>query len=192
MITLGMMEVMHLIMEDYDEQGRGRWRCCRLLSKGGGTQQRSSPHCKWLNKLGRGQSDAVEAEWGQYWGLPNHVWEAAYEVSVNQWLFKVVPILTQAYIAMEPERAADYVEVKMAIIQHQQRDLSSMIPDDNKEGPTQNWVPGRRTWWKKWLELCAYVKGCDAEVCEQFLTSLPADTRIWVRERGPKTYAEAG
>ena len=54
-------------------------------------------------------------------------------------------ILTQAYIAMEPERAADYVEVKMAIIRHQQRDLSSMIPDDNKEGPTQNWVPGRRT-----------------------------------------------
>ena len=66
-------------------------------------------------------------------------------MSVNQWLFKVVLILTQAYIVMEPERAADYVEVKMAIIRHQQRDLSSMIPDDNKEGPTQNWVPGRRT-----------------------------------------------
>ena len=47
---------------------------------------------------------------------------AAYEVPANRWPFKLAPMLMGmaqlAYAAMEPARAADYTEVKTAILRH--------------------------------------------------------------------------
>ena len=58
---------------------------------------------------------------------------AAYKVPVNRWPFKLVPKMTgmaqQAYAAMEPAKAADYTEVKTAILRCY--DIS--------------WLPGQRT-----------------------------------------------
>ena len=43
---------------------------------------------------------------------------------------------------------------------------------------------------EKWLKSCKTMKQRFAT--EQFLTSFPVETRFWVRERDPKTCAEAG
>ena len=127
---------------------------------------------------------------------------AAYEVPENRWPYKLAPMLTgkaqQAYAAMEPARAADYAEVKTAILCRY--DISEETyrqrfrVTTRKEGETYQELATRtEDLMEKWLKSCKTVKDVKQRFAvEQFLTSLPAEIRIWVRERDPKTCAAAG
>ena len=124
---------------------------------------------------------------------------AAYEVPENRWLYKLALMLTgkaqQAYAAMEPARAADYAEVKTTILRrydisedtYRQRFWVTM----RKKGETYPELATRtEDLMEKWLKSCKTMEEVKQRFAvEQFFTSLPAEIRIWVRERDPKTCA---
>ena len=128
---------------------------------------------------------------------------AAYEVPENCWPYKLALMLTgkvqQAYAAMEPARAADYVEVKTASYLRRY-DISEETycqrfrVTTREEGETyQELVTRTEDLMEKWLKSCKMMKEMKQRFAvEQFLTSLPAEIRIWVHERDPKTCTAAG
>ncbi len=126
----------------------------------------------------------------------------AYEVSEDRWALKLAPQLTgkaqHAYAAMDTSQSADYTALKAAILRrydindetYRQRFRSAR----RREGETQSELVIRLTdVAQKWTKECATVeKLLDVVVLEQFLDTLDPNTRIWVKERKPKSSEEAG
>ena len=125
----------------------------------------------------------------------------AYEVSKDRWSFKLAPQLVgkaqQAYAAMLPDDAKDYTKLKEAVLRryditeesYRQR-FRSLVP---KSGETNCEVEARLTdLANKWLKDCTTATAViDQVILEQLLNTLPQEVRVWVRERKPKTSAEA-
>ncbi len=125
-----------------------------------------------------------------------------YEVREDRWAFKLAPQLTgraqQAYAALNADDSAKYKEVKAAILRRY---------DINEETYRQRFRTARRKegeayvelairledLLKKWMAECETVEAVAQKVAiEQLLNTMPADLRIWVGERKPKTSSEAG
>ncbi len=126
----------------------------------------------------------------------------AYEFSEERWALKLAPQLTgkaqQAYAAMESSQAASYVELKAAILRrykineetYRQRFRTARRKDGEMQAELVICLTDTA---KKWIKTCKTMEDqLDLVVMEQFLNTLHPDTRIWVKERKPKTGAEAG
>ena len=125
----------------------------------------------------------------------------SYEIKPDRWVYKLAPQLTgkaqQAYAAMSSEKATDYEAVKKAILirydinqeSYRQR-LRSIV---RKEGESNRELTARlNDLASKWLQDCSSVDQVkDLIVMEQLVDMLPVDVRIFVRERKPKSSAEA-
>ena len=126
----------------------------------------------------------------------------AYEVAQERWAFKLAPQLVgkaqQAYAALNPDDAKDYVILKKAIL---------LRYDINEESYRQRFRAATRKEGETNRELSArlqdladkWTQGCNTEeelkdliVLEQLVSTLPENVRIWVKERKPKTSTEAG
>ena len=127
---------------------------------------------------------------------------AAQEISEERWPFMLAPQLTgkaqQAYAAMSAASAADYRDLKEAILlrydingeTYRQRFRQAR----QRQGETPRELATRlQDMAKKWLKDCGTVEAIlEAVVLEQLLETLPAEIRVWVRERKPTTSAQAG
>ena len=127
----------------------------------------------------------------------------AYEVRKERWSFKLAPQLIgkaqQAYAAMGADEAADYDQLKAAILRrygineenYRQRFWQAKKKQDetNKEFGIR-----LRDLVNKWMEDCMnnvdLVK--DRVVMEQLIDTLPSAVRVYVREHKPKSSQEAG
>ena len=124
----------------------------------------------------------------------------AYEVDNACWAFKLAPQLTgraqQAYAALDPSDAECYDTVKAALRRY-------IISDETyrQRFRSLNYRPGKSPMEVatrlndlagSWLKNSSTVEEVrDAVVKEQLLTTLPDHVRMWVKERKPKTTAEA-
>ena len=126
----------------------------------------------------------------------------AYEVLKERWSFKLAPQLTgkaqQAYAALTPDDAKDYESVKAAILRrynindemYRQR-FRNLKPRDG-EAPREL-VIRLTDLATRWTRECkSQEELLDLIIKEQLLTMLPADVRIWVTKRRPKSSREAG
>ena len=126
----------------------------------------------------------------------------AYGVPKDRWVFRVAPQLTgkaqQAYAAMAAEDTGDYDQLKAAIFQRYSiteetyrvrfRSVARAREESYTEMATRVMDLAR-----KWTRKCADVDEVQEIIAvEQLLNSMPVGIRIWVRERKPKTVAEAG
>lgn len=125
----------------------------------------------------------------------------AYEVDPARWAYKLAPQLTgkaqQAYAALDQDEAQSYATVKAAILRryninsetYRQRFHSLKC----KSGQTPLEIATRLTdLANKWLKDCSTAEEVkDAVVKEQLMSTLSDDVRAWVKERKPKTTAEA-
>ena len=122
----------------------------------------------------------------------------AYRVPKDRWVFRVAPQLTgkaqQAYAAMAAENTGDYDQLKAAIFQRYSiteetyhvrfRSVARAREESYTEMATRVMDLTRK---------CADVDEVQEVIAvEQLLNSMPVGIRIWVRERKPKTVAEAG
>ena len=122
----------------------------------------------------------------------------AYRVPKDRWVFRVAPQLTgkaqQAYAAMAAENTGDYDQLKAAIFQRYSimeetyhvrfRSVARAREESYAEMATRVMDLTRK---------CADVDEVQEVIAvEQLLNSMPVGIRIWVRERKPKTVAEAG
>ena len=126
----------------------------------------------------------------------------AYEVKRERWAFKLAPQLSgkaqQAYASMPTEDAGNYEKLKATILlrydvteeRYRQRFRSAR----RKDGETNMELVTRLgDLANKWLKACDTAEEVkDAVVLEQLLNSLLDDVRVFVRDRKPKTSAEAG
>ncbi|KAL2077928.1 hypothetical protein ACEWY4_025613 [Coilia grayii] len=118
------------------------------------------------------------------------------------WALYLVPLLKgkarAAYVAMNVEDSQDYDRVKQAILRkyeiseetYRQRFRSDTI----LEGETAKELHARlKDLAEKWLDPGRRTKEdiCDLIVLEQFLSMLSHELQVWVRERTPRTAAEA-
>ena len=104
----------------------------------------------------------------------------------------------QAYAALSPDDAKDYVILKKAILLHydineesyQQRFRAA----SRKEGETNRELSARlQDLADKWTQGCNTKEELkDFIVLEQLVSTLPENVHIWVKERKPKTSTEAG
>ena len=125
-----------------------------------------------------------------------------YHVDETQWVAKLAPQLTgraqQAYAAMPTEDAFSYKEVKKTILRRY---------EINEETYRQRFRATRRRdgeayvelasrlgdLFRKWTSDCTSVHAViEKIVTEQLLNTMPDDLCIWISERKPKTYREAG
>ena len=125
----------------------------------------------------------------------------AYRVPKDRWVFRVAPQLTgkaqQAYAAMAAEDTGDYDQLKAAIFQRYSitetyrvrfRSVARAREESYTEMATRVMDLAR-----KWMRKCVDVAEMQEVIAvEQLLNSMPVGLRIWVRERKPKTVAEAG
>ena len=126
----------------------------------------------------------------------------AFGVAKERWVFKVAPQLTgkaqQAYAAMAAENTGDYDQLKAAIFQRYNiteetyrvrfRSVTRAREESYTETATRVMDLTR-----KWTRKCADADAVREVIAvEQLLNSMPVGLRIWVRERKPKTVAEAG
>ena len=126
----------------------------------------------------------------------------AYGVPKDRWVFKVAPQLTgkaqQAYAAMAAEDTGDYDQLKAAIFQRYSiteetyrvrfRSVARAREESYTEMATRVMDLAR-----KWTRKCTDADSVREVIAvEQLLNSMPVGLRIWVRERKPKTVAEAG
>ena len=126
----------------------------------------------------------------------------AYGVPKDRWVFRVAPQLTgkaqQAYAAMAAENTGDYDQLKAAIFQRYNiteetyrvrfRSVTRAREESYTEMATRVMDLTR-----KWTRKCTDVDEVQEVIAvEQLLNSMPVGIRIWVRERKPKTVAEAG
>ena len=104
----------------------------------------------------------------------------------------------QAYTAMSPELATNYVEVKAAILRRYDINAETyrrrFRTAKKKEGEAYLELATRLIdLLKKWMSDCTTVEEIKEKiVTEQLLNTMPRDLRIWVGERKPKTGEEAG
>ena len=104
----------------------------------------------------------------------------------------------QAYAAMAAEDTGDYDQLKAAIFQRYSiteetyRVCFRLVPRTREESYTEM-ATRVMDLARKWMRKCADVDEVQEVIAvEQLLNSIPVGTRIWVRERKPKTVAEAG
>ena len=199
--TMEMAEVMRLLMEDRrsrERELREQMEMLRTMVEAGARRDaagRTSDDKVKLSKLT--ESDDIEAYLTTFERMM-----AAYGIPNDRWSFKLAPMLTgraqQAYAAMEPARAADYAEVKTAILRRY--DISEETYRQRfrvaakKEGEAYRELATRvEDLLERWTKSCKSVKELrEVIVVEQFLNSLPIEIRVWVREWEPKTCAAAG
>lgn len=125
-----------------------------------------------------------------------------YEVREDRWAFKLAPQLTgraqQAYAALNADDAAKYKEVKAAILRcydiNEETYRQRFRTTRRKEGEAYVELAIRlQDLLKKWMADCDTIETVSEKVAtEQLLNTMPADLRIWVGERKPKTASEAG
>ena len=123
-------------------------------------------------------------------------------IEKKRWAFKLIPQLTEkaqkAFVAMEEGEASDYDQLKKAILKrynisgetYRQRLRTTVRKSDesNREMATRVMESVQ-----KWMAECTTVQEVLEMVrTEQLLNSMGEDVRVWVRERKPKTCAEAG
>ena len=126
---------------------------------------------------------------------------AAYDVPENRWVFKLAPQLSgkaqQAYAALSGEAAADYSQVKEAILRrygvneksYRKRFRGASVKNDETVVELCVRLDDLA---KKWTKDCSTVdKLRDVIVLEQLLLSLPSDVRVWVQEYKPKSSGAA-
>ena len=126
---------------------------------------------------------------------------AAYDVPENRWVFKLAPQLSgkaqQAYAALSGEAAADYSQVKEAILRrygvneetYRKRFRGASVKNDETVVELCVRLDDLA---KKWTKDCSTVdKLRDVIVLEQLLLSLPSDVRVWVQEHKPKSSGAA-
>ena len=109
---------------------------------------------------------------------------AAFEVDKTRWVFKLAPQLTgkvqQAYAAMSADDSCDYEQLKAAILRRYN------INEETYK--VRFWAVMR-----KWTRECTSMEEVlEVVAVEQMLNSLPAEMRVWVCERKPRTVAEVG
>ena len=127
---------------------------------------------------------------------------AAYEVGKPRWTYKLAPQLSgkaqQAFAAMDRDKAGDYDEVKAAILRRY--NINNETYRQRFRGATRKVGESHRELAirlqdaaQKWTKDCHTIEELrEAIVVEQLLNKLPEDIRVWVKERKPKTSAEAG
>ena len=124
-----------------------------------------------------------------------------HEVPESRWAFRLAPQLTgraqQAYAALPAHEASSYSGLKAAILRrydineetYRQRFRSASKKSSESY---RELVVRLQDLHEKWTRDCKTVAELrEVAVMEQFLNSLPASLRLWVRERTPKTVAEA-
>ena len=83
-------------------------------------RKRGSTNREWQNQLEVKLSKLTETDNIEAYLMMFERTMAAYEVPENRWPYKLAPMLTgkaqQAYAVIEPARAADYAEVRTAIL----------------------------------------------------------------------------
>ena len=126
----------------------------------------------------------------------------AYEIDRARWSYKLAPQLTgkaqQAYAALSPEDGQDYATVKAAILRrynineetYRQRFRSLKLKPNETPLELCTRLSDLVSRWTKDCATVAEIR--DLMVKEQLLTTLPEDVRMWVREKKPKSSAEAG
>lgn len=126
----------------------------------------------------------------------------AYEVKREKWAFKLAPQLVgkaqQAYAGLTVADAGDYEKLKSAILRryditedsYRQRFRAMRL----RPGESNRELVARlEDLANKWMKTCTSVEELkDVVILEQLLNTLPDDVRIFVKERKPKTSAEAG
>ena len=126
----------------------------------------------------------------------------AQSVPNGQWTVTLAPLLTgkaqQAYAAMTAEEAASYPAVKEAVLRRYDINTETyrqrFRQAKQEEGESPRELATRLTdLANKWLKDKTTVPAViDAVVMEQLLDTLPADLRVWVRERKPGSSTDAG
>jgi len=104
----------------------------------------------------------------------------------------------QAYAALSPEDAGSYEKVKEAILKRYditedsyRQQFRSLKRNTGESG--RELVARLDDLAAKWLKSCKSQEEVrDRVVLEQFLSTLPEDVRIFVKERKPKSAEEAG
>ena len=125
----------------------------------------------------------------------------AYEVEEDRWAFKLAPQLTgksqQAYASLSAHQAAQYPEVKKAILK--QYNISEETYRERfrlarmKEGEGYAELNLRlQDLLRRWFEGCDSIDAvCEKVLVEQLLNAMPAELKVWVGERKPTTGEEA-
>lgn len=126
---------------------------------------------------------------------------SAYEIPANRWVFKLAPQLSgkaqQAYAALAADAAADYTQLKEAILARY---------DVNQETYRQRFRAAKLKTGETTRELCVrlgdlvtkWTKDCDLVealrdlmVMEQLVGTMAKDVRVWVTEHKPDSSARA-
>ena len=126
----------------------------------------------------------------------------AFEVQKERWVFKVAPYLTgkaqQAYAAMAAEDAGEYECLKAAILKRYNineetyRVRFRAVARKPEEGYAEM-ATRVMDLLRRWTRECTSMEEVmEVVAVEQMLNSLPAEVRVWVRERKPRTVAEVG
>ena len=126
----------------------------------------------------------------------------AFEVQKERWVFKLAPYLTgkvqQAYDAMAAEDASEYECLKAAILKRYNineetyRVRFRAVARKPEEGYAEM-ATRVLDLLRKWMRECTSMEEVMEMVAvEQMLNSLPAEMRVWVCERKPKTVTEVG
>ena len=126
----------------------------------------------------------------------------AFEVQKERWVFKLAPYLTgkaqQAYAAMAAEDAGEYECLKAAILKRYNineetyRVRFRAVARKPEEGYAEM-ATRVMDLLRKWTRECTSMEEVmEVVAVEQMLNSLPAEVRVWVRERKPRTVAEVG
>lgn len=126
----------------------------------------------------------------------------AYEVEKTRWVFLLAPQLSgkaqQAYMAMDTGDTGDYEAVKKAILKRYdvseesyRRKFRSRVK--KKEESYSELATNLMDLCRKWLTECTTLSDVLEKLAiEQFVSTLPEEVRVWVREHKPATCAEAG
>ena len=125
----------------------------------------------------------------------------AYKIRPERWAFKLAPNLIgkaqQAYAAMESGAAADYNQLKEAILlrydvngeTYRQRFRAASVKPSETIRELAVRLDDLATKWTKECDTVAKLR--DAMVMEQILNSLPKEVKVWLKERKPTTSHEA-
>ena len=125
----------------------------------------------------------------------------AYEIDTKRWSFLLAPHLTgkaqQAYAAMAADSARDYEQLKVAILRrynineetYRQRFRARKLRSGE---PPQEFITRLHDLASRWTRECKTAAAVvDLLVREQFLSGLPEEVRVHVKERSPNTSKEA-
>ena len=126
----------------------------------------------------------------------------AFEIQKERWVFKLALHLTgkaqQTYAAMAAEDAGEYEQLKATILKRYNikeetyRVRFRVVARKPKEGYAE--MASRvMDLLRKWMRECTSMEEVmEVVAVEQMLNALPAEMRVWVCERKPKTVTEVG